>query len=332
MSSHKQYKVAIIGARGYVGNELIKLLDQHPYCNLLAVSSRTAGGKKVQAQIPSFSDPNLTFTALNPAEVGELQADVVFLALPNNVSHTYVEEIRKHSASAVIVDLSFDHRMQCSQIAESLSDTSWSYGLSELNTLQLQQSRSIANPGCYASAAQLALYPLRDHLCGKPSVFGVSGYSGAGSTPSDKNDPNKLKDNLVPYALAGHLHEQEISKHLGRAVNFMPHVAPHFQGLSVTVSAELSSKISSSDLLDLYTQTYQGHELIKVQKEIPFLQDIAKKPGAIIGGFAIDERDGKNVRLVCVLDNLLKGAAIQALQNMNLALGLAPLLAVNTSD
>src|SRR5690606_2748637 len=100
------------------------------------------------------------------------------------------------------------------------------------------------NPGCYATAMQLAISPLLDRLAGPPQCFGVSGYSGAGSTPSDKNDVDKLRDNLMPYALADHLHEREVSRHLGVPVEFMPHVAPHFRGITMTVNMHLREPLA----------------------------------------------------------------------------------------
>lgn len=324
----KIYSVAIIGARGYVGHELIKLIATHPACELIAVSSRSAAGKKVCEQIQEFKNKTLMFTDLKASDMQNLKADVVFLALPNNVSQDYVDVIRSIRPETLIIDLSFDHRLDDPSDNNSSTDYQWIYGLSEVNADDLKNSKRISNPGCYATAAQLALHPLRHLITGKPSIFGVSGYSGAGSTPNNKNNQDTLKDNLLPYALAGHLHESEISRHIGHAVNFMPHVAPHFSGLSVTVSCDLLSEMSNNEVFDLFSDAYQAHALITVQKDAPFPKDIANKNGVIIGGFAIDERDKKNVRLVAVIDNLLKGAAVQAVQNMNLALNFDSLLGI----
>ena len=317
--------VAIIGARGYVGSELIKLLAVHPKVDIVAVSSRSAAGEKVS----EIKDKELCFTNLNPKEVAALNADIVFLALPNNLCDSYMQEINQAKRDCLVIDLSFDNRLKNSSQVDS-AGYNWVYGLSELNKSSLSSARRIANPGCYATAAQLALYPLKQYITGRPCVFGVSGYSGAGSTPSDKNDTENLKDNFLPYSLANHLHESEISKHSGHEVNFMPHVAPHFRGLSVTVNIESSKSFSENLLLEHFTNTYKRDSLIRVQEAIPTVKEIAGKHGVIIGGFSVDKRTGKNLRIVCVEDNLLKGAATQAVQNMNIALGLNSLSAIDS--
>lgn len=315
--------VAIIGARGYVGHELIKLLVPHPNVDIIAVSSRSAAGEKVT----EITDKDLFFTNLNPKETAALQADIVFLALPNKLCDSYVEEINKVKRDCLVIDLSFDNRLKDSTQTDSAGYT-WVYGLSELNYSPLSFARRIANPGCYATAAQLALYPLKQYITGTPNVFGVSGYSGAGSTPSEKNNPENLKDNFMPYSLANHLHESEISEHSGHAVNFMPHVAPHFRGLSVTLNIDCTKSFTETLLYEHYSNVFSRHELISVQKAEPTPKDIADKHGVIIGGFSVDKRTGKNFRLVCVVDNLLKGAATQAVQNMNIALGLDSLTGI----
>jgi len=150
--------------------------------------------------------------------------------------------------------------------------------------------------------------------------FGVSGYSGAGTTPSDKNDPDKLRDNLMPYALTGHMHEKEASCHLGVPVDFMPHVAPHFRGLTVTTNLYLARKMTREEVLQRFRHAYDAEPLVNVVDEAPWVSRIAHRHHAEIGGFAVSA-DGKRVVIVATLDNLLKGAATQALQNINRAIG-----------
>jgi len=151
-------------------------------------------------------------------------------------------------------------------------------------------------------------------------VFGVSGYSGAGTTPSAKNDPENLKDNLIPYSLTGHTHEREISRHLGYPVYFMPHVAPHFRGLSVTVSAQLEHAIRRETVHAIYAEAYADEPMVEVWQAVPTVQHAAGLHVARVGGFAVDEAHARVV-IVATLDNLLKGAATQAIQNLNLAAG-----------
>jgi N-acetyl-gamma-glutamyl-phosphate reductase len=208
------------------------------------------------------------------------------------------------------VDLSADHRF----------DDAWFYGLPELYRKHYAGQRRIANPGCYATAMQLAIAPLGDQLAAPPACFGVSGYSGAGTTPSDRNDPGKLRDNLMPYSLTDHLHEREVTRHLGVPVEFMPHVAPHFRGITLTANLWLQRPLTRAAIEKTYRDFYAGEPLVHVVDEAPWVSRIAGKHYAEIGAFTLAP-GGKRVVVVATLDNLLKGAATQAMQNLNLALG-----------
>jgi N-acetyl-gamma-glutamyl-phosphate reductase len=207
-------------------------------------------------------------------------------------------------------------------------DLDWAYGLTELNRDVLAGARRIANPGCYATGGLFGLWPIRRSLAAPPVVFGLSGFSGAGRTPSPRNDPERLRDNVIPYALSGHVHEQEISAHLGRPTRFHPHVAPFFRGISLTISVTLTEPFSVAELTSAYAQHYEDEPLVVLGEAIPEIREVAGTPRLAIGGFTVDERDPMRASFVVVLDNLLKGAASQALQNINLALGLKELSAV----
>jgi len=317
-------KVALIGARGYTGAELIKLLATHPHFTLAHLSSRELAGRPVTDVVPE-APPELLFSTLEPADVAHHRDVAVWvLALPNGLAAPWVAAVDRYAPDAVVVDLSADHRF----------DDAWTYGLPEVRRRQLLRARRIANPGCYATGAQLALYPILDLLDGPANVFGVSGYSGAGTTPSPKNDPEQLRDNLMPYSLVGHVHEQEIRWQLGHKVDFMPHVAPFFRGITLTVSARLKHALSKAELAARYRERYAFEPMVRVVDEIPLVRDAAHRHGATVGGFAADATDGRVV-VIATLDNLLKGAATQALQNMNLACGfdelagIRPLLAAD---
>ena len=218
---------------------------------------------------------------------------------------------RRHGADATILDLSADFRF----------DPSWYYGLPELTRTQYSGQRRISNPGCYATAMQLAIAPMLNVLDGPVQCFGVSGYSGAGTTPSDKNNVELLRDNLMPYALTGHVHEREVSKQLGHPIEFMPHVAPHFRGLSITANLHLSIAFEREEVLARYHGRYAGEPLVKVLEDAPWVSRIAGAHHVDIGGFTLSG-DGKRLVVVATEDNLLKGAATQALQNLNMAFGL----------
>ncbi|KAI9786327.1 MAG: Protein arg-6, mitochondrial [Peltula sp. TS41687] len=310
-SNSQPAKVALIGARGYTGQALISLLNSHPYMDLRHVSSRELAGKKLQG----YTKRECTYENLTQEDVRRMQdkdeIDCWVMALPNGVCKPWVEAASQGDKKSVIVDLSADHRF----------DPNWTYGLPELVARSdIAKATRIANPGCYATAAQLAIAPLVPHLEGQPTAFGVSGYSGAGTKPSPKNDVENLRNNLIPYSLTDHIHEKEVSKQLGHDVAFVPHVAAWFQGIHHTISIPLKKEMSSRDIRTLFQDRYAGEKLVKITGEPPLVKAISGKHAVEIGGFAVHS-SGKRVVICATIDNLLKGAATQCLQNMNLALG-----------
>ncbi|MGB0495934.1 MAG: Asd/ArgC dimerization domain-containing protein, partial [Kangiellaceae bacterium] len=144
-----------------------------------------------------------------------------------------------------------------------------------------------------------------------------SGYSGAGTKPSPNNNPNNLKDNILPYGLIEHLHEKEVSYQLKMPISFSPHVAAFFRGISMTLQVQLKNSWTNSDIVELFKVFYKTFPLIEVQGDIPNVQQVINKENCIIGGFSLS-KNGTRLTLVSCLDNLLKGAASQALQNINL--------------
>lgn len=224
-SNTQPTKVALIGARGYTGQALINLINAHPHMDLRHVSSRELAGKKLQG----YNKRDITYENLSPEDVKKMstngEIDCWVMALPNGVCKPFVDAIdAANQENNVIVDLSADYRF----------DPNWTYGLPELiNRSSIAQATRISNPGCYATAAQIGIAPLVPYLGGQPAVFGVSGYSGAGTKPSPKNDVDNLTNNIIPYSLTDHVHEREISTQLGTRVAFTPHVAVWFQGIHV---------------------------------------------------------------------------------------------------
>ncbi|MDI9239487.1 N-acetyl-gamma-glutamyl-phosphate reductase [Lysobacter sp. LF1] len=305
--------VGIVGARGYVGAELIRLIAAHPQFELAFVSSRELVGQRVADHFKDIAgiDPELRYIAPSNDELPSLGADAVVLALPNGKAAACVAAFDAAGVDPVIVDLSADYRF----------DDTWYYGLPELTRATYAGQRRISNPGCYATAMQLAVAPMRDALAGPVQCFGVSGYSGAGTTPSDKNDPDKLRDNLMPYALTNHVHEREVTRQLGHEVQFLPHVAPHFRGLTITANLPLSRAFQREDVVARYRTCFDGEPLVEVLDEAPWVSRIAGRHHVELGGFTLSP-DGRRLVVVATEDNLLKGAATQALQNLNLAFGL----------
>ncbi|MEO7053327.1 MAG: N-acetyl-gamma-glutamyl-phosphate reductase [Rhodanobacter sp.] len=308
MNQHMK-RVGIVGARGHTGTELIRMIAAHPVLELAFVSSRELDGQRVDAHVAEYHG-DLCYSAPAHEDLPQLGTDVVILALPNGKAAACVEAFDQAGVDPLILDLSADYRF----------DERWYYGLPELTRERWRGERRISNPGCYATAMQLAIAPLRDLLAAPPVCFGVSGYSGAGTTPSDNNDPEKLRDNLIPYALTGHLHEKEAAFRLGLPVEFIPHVAPHFRGLTVTSNLYLSRQLKREDVLQRFRAAYANERLVSVIDEAPWVSRIAHRHHAEIGGFGM-AAGGRRVVIVSTLDNLLKGAATQAMQNINRAIG-----------
>lgn len=309
------YSVGLIGARGHTGRVLLQLIAGHPVLKLAFASSREFAGKRV-SKLAAQPDQDLEFENLSPDQCAKRGVDVMILALPDGAGVDFVETINKNAKDTILLDLSADYRF--------VDD--WLYGLPELARAQGKDfnwngAKRIANPGCYATAMQLGLAPLADIIEGVPSVFGVSGFSGAGTKPSPNNDPDNLRDNLIPYKLTGHNHEREASRHLGFPVRFTPHVHPAFSGIVTTLHVPFSEQMTHEKLRDVFKEAYQNEPLIRLSEKIPDLRRGSDDNGVTIGGFAVGE-DGSHGVIVCAEDNLRKGAAVQAVQNINLAMGL----------
>lgn len=295
-------RIGLVGARGHVGQELLLILRRHPDVEIAFVTSHTQPG----VTVPGL---DLRFENLDADAVAAKRADAVVLALPNDLSLPMVQAIDAAKSDTVIVDVSADRRF----------DDAWVYGLPELFRAKIKGAKRIANPGCYATAAALVVGPVASLLAHPATAFGVSGYSGAGKAPSPRNNVEALRDNLMPYHLVGHVHEREVTHHVG-PVRLIPHVAAFFRGISMTVALDLREPLPAEALREVFERAYAGEPMVKITAEIPHVRDAASRPWAAIGGFTVDEAQRRAV-VVSTLDNLLKGAASQAVQNLNLALG-----------
>ncbi|GBG32306.1 Protein ARG5,6, mitochondrial [Hondaea fermentalgiana] len=338
-------KVGLLGARGYVGREFVKLLTDHPNMELTVASSRALSGQRVidcfgldkTAAVRGVAD-TLRFNALEPEDLAEDDAarevDIWVLALPNGLAPKFVDALEKFAPDSTMIDLGADYRF----------DDSWVYGLPERPGAReaLKGAKRISNPGCYASALQLALMPIIQPMSGGllklqsgtvPSSFGVSGYSGAGTNPSDKNDPQVLKDNIIPYSLVSHMHERECTKHLGSQVAFMPHVASWFQGIHMTSTVHIEptqggNYPSTDEIRAEFQEYYKDEPLVKVTKEAPTVRDNMFRHHGAVGGFTLDQETGRLV-VVSTVDNLNLGAATHCTQNLNIAFGFDELAGID---
>ena len=324
----KMIKAGIIGATGYAGNELVRILMGHKEVEIKWYGSRSYIDKKyAEVYQNMFEIVDDVCLDDNMDELAS-QVDVIFTATPQGfLAGVLTEDILN---KVKIIDLSADFIIKDVSVYEKWYKIEHKspqfieeavYGLCEINRDKVKGARLIANPGCYATAIQLAIAPLVSKLGGVPSAFGVSGYSGAGTTPSPRNDAERLKDNLMPYALTGHKHEREATRHLGKPVRFTPHVHPAFSGILITAHIPLAEKMDSATLMKIFEEKYSRERLIALRNEAPELKSGTGRKGVVIGGFTTGE-DGKHAVVVAAEDNLLKGAAVQAIQNVNLALGL----------
>jgi N-acetyl-gamma-glutamyl-phosphate reductase len=286
----------IAGASGYAGRELARLIAGHPRLSLRTAQARSDG-----------------FDALAPDELA--RCDVAFLCLPHGASRAFGEAIVR--AGTPVVDLGSDFRL----------DPDWAYGLTELFRQDVLDSRQIANPGCYATAAILALAPLAEAglLDAPVAIDGKSGVSGAGREPTERTHVSEVEGGVQPYTPTGHRHIAEIERSLARLagedvpVTFTPHLAPHSRGLEVTCYARLRRPLSQADAEAFFHARYDAEPFVSVEQSV--------HPGRLHGanschvGVWIDERTQTAI-CAAAIDNLVKGAAGQALQNANLVLGL----------
>ncbi|CAO1626066.1 unnamed protein product [Parajaminaea phylloscopi] len=351
-TSSEPKRVALIGARGYTGQALVSILDKHPHLSLSHVSSRELAGRPLQGYTKSeVLYSNIGVEDLRKLEEGRGDSappDAYIMALPNGVCKPFVDAVQqggkgKHGGHGTIVDLSADYRFE----------DSWTYGLPEIYSRQaIRGAKLISNPGCYATSIQALIAPLLPHLNPQcpPTVFGVSGYSGAGTKTGQteggqpvtlpKVTPESLEGGIKPYSLTDHIHERESARHLSRLGGFgeanllkpafVPVVAPWFQGILSTMSAPLNKKLTARDVKKLYEDFYAGNPLVELKADVPQIKDVSLKHGIKIGGVQVHS-DGNRVVVVAAIDNLLKGAATQCVQNLNIALGYDELAGIPTN-
>ncbi|KAJ3842701.1 hypothetical protein F5878DRAFT_555329 [Lentinula raphanica] len=340
-------RLGLIGARGFTGQALTNILSNHPYLNLTHVSSRQLAGYP----LTGYRTP-VTYSNLSPDDVERMEkegeVDAWVMALPNGACKPFVDAVdrgskERASEASVIVDLSADHRFE----------KDWVYGLPELyGRSAIRTAKRISNPGCYSTSAQMLIAPLLKYVKpgAWPTVFGLSGYSGAGTVSGNDPDgrpisipkvtPESLGGGVRPYSLTDHIHEREAAFHLSTILGdpsskmklaFVPAVTPWFSGIISTLSMPLSEQLAARDVGSLYEQKYDGEKLVKIKKEVPTLADIEGKHSWTVGGVQVHS-EGDRVVVVGGLDNLLKGAATQCLQNLNLALGYDEFAGIPTSD
>ncbi|MBS3131122.1 N-acetyl-gamma-glutamyl-phosphate reductase [Candidatus Woesearchaeota archaeon] len=313
-------KAGIIGASGYTGFELIKLLSRRKHAEIAFLNSRTYAGKTVKSLYPDFEDGKLKFTNLSIEEINKSGADVVFTAMPATESLDVIPKLKSK-----VIDLGPDYRFSSLDVYEKVYGAKHKkkitavYGLPELFREKIRKAKLVANPGCYATASILAALPVQKMA--KHIIFDCkSGYSGAGSKKTYANQPENYTDNIIPYNITKHRHKFEIEQFIKGRVSFTPHVLATFRGLMCTMHALLGKEYSAEDIKKMYIERYKGEPFVKIADKIPDLHDVQGNNSCALGGFEIDENN--QLVVISVIDNLLKGASGQAVQNMNIMFGI----------
>ncbi len=302
-------RATILGSAGYAGQETLDRVLGHPGLELVALGSDSLAGQAAAALDPRLNGSLPAFTT--NAEAARSSADVIFLCLDNDAAAAF-----EPPDDTVVVDLAGAHRLTDEAAAIAWYGTApgaWSYGLPELFPAQ---GPLIANPGCYATAALLALVPLAGSITGAV-VDAKSGVSGAGKSLKTSSHAGSVLENLSPYAVGAHRHTPEIAQQLGMPVCFVPHLLPVRRGLLATCYVQ-----TDADARTLLEAAYAASPVVRVLPEgaTPELVRVQGTDAAEIGIFT-DGATGTTI-VICALDNLGKGAAGQAVQNANLALGL----------
>jgi N-acetyl-gamma-glutamyl-phosphate reductase len=322
-------KVAVIGAAGYAGGELLRLLHQHPEVDGIVATSRSQAGRPVASVHPQLATvTDATFSGAAPAEAAA-GADVVYLALEHGESSRVAGEILARNPK-LVVDIAADFRTSDLALYERFYGPhpapalvpEFTYALADLAGTALRGKRALAAPGCFATAAQLALYPLAG-LGVSPSLFAITGSSGAGVSPKPTTHHPARAHNVFAYGILGHRHEAEILqrwREWGGAEpgpRLMVHSGPFVRGIYLTLHARSARGGLSAER---YRAAYAGRPFVRVLDQAPELTHCVGTNYALIHAAATP--DGRELQVMVALDNLVKGAGGQGVQAMNLALGL----------
>lgn len=309
----KKYNIGIIGGGGYTAGELLRILVHHPQANIAYVQSESQAGKRIASvHTDLVGDTEMTFSG---ADAGALSGlDAVFLCMGHGRSRGWVEA-NPLPETTVIVDLSTDYRL----------DDNWVYGLPEINREATRGATRIANPGCFATAIQLGLLPLVQAglADGQVHINGMTGSTGAGQKPLPTTHFSWRNSNVSVYKAFSHQHLNEIGRNvqlLGRpnaeGINFLPLRGPFARGIFVTTYVQTNRR--QEELTDCFRNFYAEAAFTHLTTENPHLKQVVNTNK----GLVFVEKHGDKALVISLIDNLLKGASGQAVQNMNLALGL----------
>lgn len=338
----QKYKIAIVGATGFTGSELVRLLVNHPGVEITAITSESRTGERFSDVHPHFA--GICDTVLvKAAEVSDENTDLAFLALPHGVSMDYAEAYKDKNFK--IVDLSGDFRLSSPAVYEDWYPKAHTfpegfktavYGLPELYRDQIVSARLTANPGCYPTSAILGLAPLLSAKMIEPDriiIDSKSGVTGAGVKPGAVNHFSNVNDNFKAYGISTHRHSVEIKENAETlsgseaTVQFTPHLLPVDRGILSTIYTRPSGEVSDEKLNGTFSGFYESAPFVRMRDTPPSIKQVRGTNFCDI--FATFDKVTGNIIVVSVIDNLVKGAAGQAVQNMNLMLGLDETIGLN---
>jgi N-acetyl-gamma-glutamyl-phosphate reductase len=335
--SGAKLNIAIVGSSGYTGGELLRILLNHPRVTVTAITSERSAGKPITSLFPNLG--GLTSLVCEPLDPDALakKADLVFLALPHVTAQAAA--FRFHELGRKVVDLSADYRLSDPLVYEKWYEHAHQhpgllkeavYGLPELHREKIQKASLIANPGCYPTSAILGLSPLvkRNMIDLKSIVIdSKSGVTGAGRSPALAHHFPEVNEGFMAYKIGTHRHTPEIEQELSRlagsqiVLSFTPHLVPMNRGILTTIYAMLTADMDTPGLHARYREFYENAPFVRLLPagEFPNVRNVRGSNFCDIGVYA-DPRTGRAV-VVTAIDNLVKGAAGQAIQNMNLMMG-----------
>lgn len=331
------HRAAVVGATGYAGAELVRILTGHPGVELTMLTSRQYAGQQFSQIYPSLT--NLVSLTCEPYDVDRIcaEADIIFTALPHQLPMALVPELLERGKK--IVDLSADFRFRDADRYESAYQPHSArellqqavYGLSEVNRDQIKQARLVGNPGCYPTSVLLPLVPLiKTGVVDTQTIIAdsKSGVSGAGRSPSLTTLFCEVHESYKAYKIAEHRHNPEMDEVLSQQaakdvhLTFVPHLVPMSRGMLSTVYAGLRRDVSLSDLYQVFSDYYGDSHFIRLRQDgaPPDTLNVRGTNYCDIG-VRLDQ-GGRRLILLSAIDNLVKGAAGQAVQNMNIMLGM----------
>jgi N-acetyl-gamma-glutamyl-phosphate reductase len=332
---NQRYKVSIVGASGYTGSELARILINHPEVEIVSITSESHKGKKFSDLHGQFSGI-IDFELIGADEVNIQEVDVVFLALPHGVSMEFVK--RWIDDGVKIIDLSGDFRLSSPEVYEDWYKKDHTfpkgfeqavYGMPELYSDEISTATLVANPGCYPTASILSLAPLFGSGLGSVSgaiIDAKSGLTGAGVKASNTTHFSNVNDNFKAYGIGNHRHTVEIQEQLSFLMKnsvilqFTPHLLPVDRGILATSYLSLDKEMDQESLTSLYKDFYKNKPFVRVRNQAPSIKEVRGSNYADIYPFW-DKRT-KRAIVIAAIDNLVKGAAGQAVHNMNIMLGL----------